>query len=129
MAMGALPGHVVGRGSKSLGIKRASRKREHRYWLTYPNAFQLQLVLPAMNLRAVVALGENQICLNPWDASASINQQFCDPVRPDTAIFVQVFTAFVRDRFNAAFHRNATGTAQKIQSFFIPEINARLKSN
>ena len=88
-----------------------------------------RLFLPAMNFRAVVALGKNQVRLHPGDASASIDQQFCNAVRAHAAIFVQVFTAFMRDGLHAALHGDAVGAAKKIQGLFIPEIDARLKAD
>ena len=35
----------------------------------------------------------------------------------------------MRDGLHAAFHGNAVRAAQKIQGFFIPEIDARLEAN
>src|SRR6267142_4921709 len=127
--MGAFPGHVIRRSGKCLGVERTSGKREHGHRLTHPHALRLQIFLPAVNLRTVVALCENQVRLHPGDASASIDQQFCNAIRAHAAIFVQVFTAFMRDGLHAALNGDAVGTAEKVQRFFIPEINARLEAN
>src|SRR5579871_3522019 len=127
--MGALPRHIIRRSGKRLCIERAPRKWKHRHRLTHPYTFLLQLFLPAMNLRAIVALRENQIRLHPRDAATSIDQQLRDSVCAYATIFIQVFTAFMRDGFHTAFHGDAVGAAKKIQSFFIPEINARLKAD
>src|SRR5713226_1818876 len=82
-----------------------------------------------MNLRAIISLRENQIRLHPGNASSSIDQEFCDAVRAHAAILVEVFTAFMRNGFHAALNGDAVGTAEKIKSFFIPEINASLEAD
>src|SRR5882724_1870682 len=82
-----------------------------------------------MNFHAIISLGENQIRLHPGNASSGIDQEFCNAVRAQAAIFVEVFAAFVRDGLHAALNGNAVGAAQQIQSFFIPEIDAGLEAN
>src|SRR5579864_5661463 len=127
--MRPFPGYVVRRGRKCLGVQRAPRKREHGHGLTYPDALRLQIFLPAMNLSAVISFGKNQVCLHPGNATASIDQQFSDAVCAHAAILIQVFTPFMRNGFHAALNGDTVGAAKKVQSFFIPEIDARLKSD
>src|ERR1051326_2925991 len=127
VAMGTLPGHLVWRRGKGLRIQRASREGEHGHRLAHPYTLLLQCLLPAPDVRSVIALSENQVCLHPGNASASVNQQFRDTIGTDAAVLVEVLAAFMRNGFHAAFHRNAGCAAQQVESFFVPEINARLE--
>ncbi len=87
--MGTFPGQFVRLGGKSLGVKRASRKRKHGYRLTYPHALRLQPLLPLTNFRAIVFFSQNQVGLHPGNATSRINQQFGNAVCIETAIFLR----------------------------------------
>src|SRR5689334_22735891 len=87
------------------------------------------MLLPALNLPAVILIRQDKVGLNPGNTLPGINQQFGNTASIQAAIFVELFPALFRDRFNATLHRYAVGAAQQVERFLIPEIDARLESN
>src|SRR5438105_4102780 len=87
------------------------------------------MLLPLTNLPAIVFIGKNKIGLDPGYSAASINQQFPNSTGIDTAIFIELFSAFFDNGLNSTFHGDASRSPQKVESFFIPQIDSGLKAD
>src|SRR5690348_7758535 len=87
------------------------------------------MLLPALNLPAIVMVGENQISLYPRNSGSGIDQQVGNSLRIDAAILAQFFPAFFRDGFNPAFHRDAVSASEQVERFFRPQVDSGLESD
>src|SRR3954468_123198 len=118
--MGALPRLIVNR-SKHLRVKRRARKWEHWYRLAAPDTVRLQVFLPAAYLAAFIVLGQNEICLDPGDTLARIDQQFREALGTHAAALVKLVASGIGDGFDSALQRDAVRTSKQVQRLFVPQ--------
>ena len=107
-------------------VARRAREREHGYGLADPDVMRLQVLLPAANLVPVVVLGQDEVGLDPGNAAAGVDEQFGQALGAHAAALVQLVAALVGNRFDAALHGNAVGSAEQVQAFLVPKIDPAL---
>src|SRR6266568_1202730 len=127
--MRPFPGLVIRSRAKRLHVEWRTWEGVHRHRFADPHAVGLHAILPAANLLTIIVLGENKICLHPWNPLARINQQFADPFRTHPAVLVQLVASRVCNRFNAALDGYGVGPPQQIKFLFIPKVDAALESD
>src|SRR5579859_2015453 len=132
--MCALPCLIVGRSAKCLKVQRTTWERKHGYRRTGPHPLGSQMLLPCLNLPAIVFFCKNPFCehkigLDPGYPGTGIDQKLIDSPGLHAAVLVEFLATFLCYGFNATLHGNTVGPPQKIQSLFIPKINPGLQAD
>jgi hypothetical protein len=113
---------------EDLQIQRAAREGKHRNRLAYPDAVVFQTLLEAADLCGVVLGRLNEIRLNPWNMLARLHQQGLDAFGGEAAVLIQLVATFFTDGLDTAFEGDAVSSAEKLETFFGPQVDPGLKA-
>src|SRR5690242_7743616 len=87
------------------------------------------MFLPAANRRLIVMLGKNQVGLDPRDALTRVNKQLGQALGGHATVLIQIVASYVGDRLDSAFDRNGVRSAEKVEGFFVPQVDSRLEAD